>query len=320
MLQRQCTQFFMLALLLVCASGATCIRRNTTQEFQPPVIFQQTPDAMQIADALNRSRNIQEIQSRAVTVRIPDVPGLSTRLVWQRQKNFRIQGGLSKMLGTDFDIGSNDQLFWMATRHGPSPTLYVAQHQQFESQLNRQVLPVSPVWLVEALGIVELDPSQLLRLPQLRPDGNLEVISQVPTSGGMYQRTLLVDPQRGISKQIILRDPTGRLLAQATQSQHHYYEAVQYALPHQVNVQLIPAEGPPLELTFEVAYYAVNANEGNDPSQFVLPDLQGYTVIDLVQLNQGMTQATQPQAYQPTSPNAVTIGYRGFENQDTFRR
>jgi hypothetical protein len=316
MRHKQCTNLFMLAVLLVCASGATCIRRNNISEFQPPIVFQETPSVDQIAEFLNRSRNIQEIQSRAVTVRIPDVPGLSANLIWQRSRNFRVQGGLSKMLGTDFDIGSNDELFWMATRHGPSPTMFVAQHQEFDAQLNRQVLPVSPVWLVEALGILELDPSLVLREPQMRPDGTLEILSQVPTAGGMYQRTLVLDPQRGVSRQIILRDPTGRLLAQATQSNHYYYESVQYALPHQVNVQLIPVDGPPLELAFEVAYYAVNANEGNDASRFVLPDLEGYTVINLVQLNSGLDQAAQPQAYQPAEPQPPMVGYRGFENQD----
>ena len=69
-----------------------------------------------------------------------------------------------------------------------------------------------------------------------------------------------------------------------------------------------------------MAYYAVNANEGNDASRFVLPDLEGYTVIDLVQLNSGLSQASQPQAYQPAEPIQPTLGYRGFENQDFYRR
>ncbi len=311
MTNRSCFCVCLLLLLLISASGATCVRRNNVPDRQLPILFQSTPDIYQVAETLNRSRNIHELHSRAVTVRVPDVPALSANLVWQRPKNLRIQGGLSRMLGTDFDIGSNDQAFWMSTRHGPSPIMYVARHDLFESQIQHQVLPVAPSWLIEALGVIEIDPNFVTRLPQLRPDGWLEVITLVPSPSGNYERTLLIDPQRGVSRQVVLRDPTGRLVAYATQSKHQLYDSVQFALPHEVRVQLIPVNSPPLDLQFEVAYYAVNANEGNDPSRFILPDTTGYTVVDLSNLDAAQ-QSSSPPAYQPAGVS-TTIGYRGLE-------
>ncbi len=100
-------------------------------------------------------------------------------MVWERPRRFRMTGGVSRMTGTEFDLGSNDELFWMATRHGPSPTLYYARHDEFAVQMDRQILPVSPEWLVEAMGIVELDPGTLLGTPRTGADGLVEIESTV---------------------------------------------------------------------------------------------------------------------------------------------
>jgi hypothetical protein len=182
-------------------------------------------------------------------------------------------GGLSRLTGTDFDLGSNDDLFWMATRHGPSPTLYFARHDQFESQMNRQVLPVSPDWLVEAMGIVELDPATVTETPNMRADGMLEVQSLINSQIGSYRRTLVVDPKYATVRQVILRDPSGRMLATSTLSNHQHYPALQVSLPHRVQVQLMPVGAEPLDLDVVISFYSLNDNQEpiHSDGQFQIP-------------------------------------------------
>ncbi|MFN9911026.1 MAG: hypothetical protein ACK53L_00490, partial [Pirellulaceae bacterium] len=179
-------------LLLGSSSGATCNPHRSIREFQPPVIFQQAPDLDQLSEVLNRTRAIHQLQANTLSIRVPDIPPLSARMVWERPRRFRMDGGISRLTGTEFDIGSNDEMFWMATRHGPSPSLYYARHDQFALQLERQILPVSPDWLIEAMGIIDLDPTSVIGQPHPQADGLIEIESTIASALGQYRRTILV--------------------------------------------------------------------------------------------------------------------------------
>lgn len=305
--------------ILFSSSGATCIRRNTASDFQTPLLFQSPPSIQQLADAINRTKGIQQLQSTSVSVRMAGIPSLKAHMAWERPSNFRLRGGITSWTGTDLDLGSNAESFWMAVRQGPVPSLYYASHAMFDQQLNRQQLPVSPLWLVEAMGVIEFDPFALTSQPQTRSDGMLELTTTVPSAAGSFIRTLVVDPKYGTVKQVVLRDPTGRLLASSLMSNHKYYDSVQCSLPHLMQIQLVPSGGPPLDLAVEVGFYGVNSLEGNDPTRFTMPDARGYQAIDLIQLNLGNASANIPPSPQPVQMMQPTANYRGFDNPNVVR-
>jgi hypothetical protein len=300
-------------------TGATCIPRRNLSEFQPPVVFSAPPDIVQLSEVINRTKAVQQLQSNAVTVRVPDVPTLSARIVWERPRRFRMTGGLSRMTGTDFDLGSNDEMFWMASRHGNPPSLYYARHDQFATQMDRQILPVSPEWLVEAMGIMELDPNTVIGSPRPLADGLIEVESTIESPIGQYRRTLHVDPKLGLVRQILLRDPSGRLLASSILSNHQYYQVIQTSLPHKAKIQLIPTGGPPMNLEVDVGFYTVNDNQGQDADRWTPPPPAGYTLIDLVQLNSGQPNSIRPPEYRPGSFTVPQTSYRGVMGMDKVR-
>jgi len=296
-------------------SGATCYQKRNVTDFQPPEVFRAPPDIQQLAEVINRNRGIQQLESNAVSVRLPGVPTLASRILWERPRRFRMTGGLSRLTGTDFDLGSNDEVFWMATRRGPSPVMYVARHDQFESQMNRQILPVSPDWLIEAMGIVELDPSTVVQTPTNRGDGMLEVESLISSQIGSYRRTLVIDPRFATVRQVILRDPSGRMLATSTLSDHQHYPSLQVSLPHHIQVQLMPVGTEPLDLDVVISFYTLNDNQGTDPQRWTIPDSAGYTVKDLVQMNASQTNqlpasAVQFPQYQYAQPQVPQASYR----------
>ena len=300
------------ALCLQVCCGATCIPKRTLSEFQPPILFETPPQLPELAAAINRSSAIEQLSSPAVTVRLPDLPALSATLDWQRDANFRMKGGVSRLTGTDFDLGSNPNIFWMSSRHDLQPTLYYARHDLFASQMQRQVLPVSPLWLVEALGVVTLNPDLVTEVPQQAPDGLIHIASSVPSPIGNYRRTLHVDPKEGTVRQILLNDPSGRLLASALLSEHQYYSTVQTSLPHRSEVQLMPIGGSPLALQLEVGFYRVNDDAAIDPEKFASPPPDGFRIVDLAGLNAGSPSAVQMPAYQAAAP-APPPAYRGVE-------
>ncbi|MFN9348854.1 MAG: hypothetical protein ACK6DQ_19875, partial [Planctomycetota bacterium] len=174
-----------------------------------------------------------------------------------------------------------------------------------ESQALRRILPVSPLWILEALGISELDPYKVMGTPMSRPDGMLEIATLAPSATGSYTRSLVIDPKYGFTRQVFLKDPTGRLVASASQSEHNFYSSVSMALPHKVLIQLIPAIDPPTEIDVTIGSYVINGLDATSNVGFDLPNQNGYEVINLVQFNQGLPQAVTPIQVAPPGPVAV---------------
>ena len=297
---------WLLATAVLCmTTGATCIPKRPLAEFQPQPIFTAPPSIEQMAQVVNRSKNIQSLQSNFVTINPNQIRNLDASLVWQRSRRFKISGGISRMMGNNFEVGSNEQWCWMSVRDGMRPQRFFARHDEFEAQPSRRILPVSPLWILEALGISELDPYQVLGAPIPRPDGMLELTTLAPSATGSYTRTLVMDPKFGFSRHVYLKDPTGRLVASANQSDHNFYSSISMALPHRVLIQLIPAIDPPTEIDVTIGSYVINALDTNSNVNFDLPNQNGYEVINLVQFNQGLPQAVTPIQVAPPGPVAV---------------
>ncbi len=309
-------QCLLIASFTLVAGGATCLPKRSIPDFQPVPLFNTPPNVEQLAEAVNRSRNVQSLQSNSVTVKVGNQNSINTNVTWSRPKRFRLTASVFGGLG-GVDIGSNDEVFWMAIRDGGQPSMFFARHSEFETQTDRPVLPVSPEWLIQAMGVCELDLARIdpQRPPRTRPDGMVEFTTVEPTPIGMYYRTLAVDPKYGFCREVLLYDPSLRLVAQAKQFKHEYYASVQTSLPHQVKVQLLPSGSEPLELDIAIASYVVNGLSPDNVRQFDMPSMQGYRTEDLGRRG---PQAVVPQQVAPPQPLYPQVSYRGVQT-DGYR-
>jgi hypothetical protein len=288
--------------------------RRTIPEFQPKPLFTSPPTLFQLTEAINRSRNVQSLQSNSVTVNVNNERTINTNVTWAREKRFRMTASVAGVAGVD--IGSNDDEFWMTIRAGLTKEMYYARHIEFDSQPNRPVLPVSPVWLIQAMGVCDIDLNKPMSNPVTRADGMVELTTPEPSPIGNFTRTLVVDPKFGYSRQVFLRDPTGRLVANATQAKHEYYSSIQSCLPHQVKVQLMPAGSDVIELEISIASYVVNSLAQDNMTQFQLPSMNGFKVVNLGQTG---PQAITPQQVAPPQPSYPQTSFRGV-SQEGFTR
>ncbi len=276
------------------------------------MVFEQTPTIEELSTYANRSLAIERIESNTLTITSPDFGGkLNGSLQWERPHNFNLQAFLgSRVMGTVLAAGSNADEFWLQTQG----TLYVARHDEFEAQAGpRRILPVSPLWLREALGIVEFDPTLEHEGPLVRTDGRLEVRSLIPSPRGSYRRVLVFAPATGTVEETVLYDQTGKLVARAQQSQHEYYTAIESSLPHHVIVQLQPDQGEAMSFTIEVGFYLLNQAPNAQSNAFVSPDPTGLLIRDLVKENaqMGPAEAIMP-VYRSTSAQQYVDGLEGF--------
>jgi len=309
--------YLAILLILFSASGATCAKHRTIKEFQPEVVWKDVPTIEQVMAQVNGSKRIGQLQSSTITLKLdsPGTPALNANLSIERPQRLRLQARVSRLMGNELDIGSNEQVFWLQTMR-PQPTLFYAQHQQFAQLAARKVLPVSPDWIIEALGLPEMNPADVHEGPIQRADGFLEVRSQIATALGTTRRILVLD-RSGLIREIVLYDAQGNLVAQAKQSEHQNYPGVNYALPHHVQIRLLPAGEPEINFDIDIGFYLVNELMGNDPQRWTMPDPAGLSVIDLVQFGQGQQLAPIPPNYQPEwmEREAMAVPYRGFERR-----
>ncbi|MEM8736021.1 MAG: hypothetical protein AAGG44_17460, partial [Planctomycetota bacterium] len=288
-----------LCMVAFVCGGAACPSRRTIAEFQPPIVFSNQPDLPEIVAHVNKSLALNDLESNNLTVTGPELPArLRGRIKWQRPRNFRLEAYLGTKLMKAFEAGSNDQRFWLQR----NSDIYFASHREFDSYAGpRNVLPVSPLWLREAMGVVEFAPNFAHEPPIEHPDGKLEIRSIFPSNrpGAFHQRHIVIDASTGVIEQTILKDHTGRMIARAFQSDHQYYSEIDFSLPHKIDVQLIPEVGPPLMFTIEVGFYLINQSEGNNPSQWQFPDTTGMNQVNLTQLNGAGQLTVIPPNYTP---------------------
>jgi len=296
---RSSLRAYMMGIVLFCATGATCIPKRQLNEFKPVPMFTTPPTLQQLAEALNRTSLVQSLQSNSVSVRVNNETTLNSTLTWMRERNFRMTASVAGFRG--LDLGSNQEAFWMTIRIGMTPNLFYATHNDFDSQTVRRILPVSPLWLIEALGVTSFDPSTLTQEPVAQADGMIQLTTSVQSAIGPFQRIQVVDPKYGFTRQVFLKDPTGRLVAQAQQSNHEFYSEIQASLPHQVKIQLIPVMDPPIELDISIGSYVLNGMSGNNGSQFAFPNTNGFQLINIAEPLGGTSNSPLPVAPPPVA-------------------
>ncbi len=293
---------FVFILLLVFASGASCPRRLPTADSLIPTVFQQPPSAPEIVAALNmNAQRVTRLEASGATLSITGLPSLKTSLALQLPKQFRMIAGTG-VTGTELDIGSNDESFWMWAKRNQPPGIYVARHDEFLSSAARQILPLPPQWLIEAIGLVQLDPQAKWEGPFTKAAGRVEIRTHQASSEELLTKTFVVDDRRGVILEQHVYDSAGQLLATALNSQHHYDATFGISLPRRIDIQL-PTAG--LAFTLEVESFALN-QLGSDPAQlFAQPDVPGVQVISLAHVA-------------PPQPLITARGPAGYRTGDDF--
>src|SRR5690606_1174691 len=146
-------------LLLLVASGASCPRARTIVNDYAPVVL--TPEAT-LEDVIRvvnaNSARIERLQSAGATLTAEGVPRLEANYAFERPKRFRLRAHTA-LTGPELDWGSNDTAYWIWVKQSDAPGIYTGRHENFYESAARQILPVPPSWLIEALGVVELDPT-----------------------------------------------------------------------------------------------------------------------------------------------------------------
>jgi hypothetical protein len=299
--------------------------RDTSVDL-PPEVLGESPRLDEVIHVINNNTDrVAQLQTENATLKVPGIPTLRANLAFERPRNFRLRAELFQFTGQELDLGSNDELFWFWVRRDVQPAVYFARHDQFAVSPARQLVPVEPTRLAEALGLVRLDPQGRHQGPIPSGSQQFEIRSNLPSPRGDLLRVLKIDDKYGWILEQQLFDANGELLLSATADKHRYYRQDQVSLPHHVRVQVTPGRPTQMAFDVEISSYFINRLYGESTNLWTLPQIDGYRLVDIGRPDfrfpspneaAGDSPPTRPATYGPSGYQPVHTSslppYRGY--------
>jgi hypothetical protein len=201
---------------------------------------------------------------------------LAAQIAVERDKNFRLRA--SSPMGDEADFGSNDERFWFWMRRNQPPHVFTARHADMPAVSQRLQIPFEPAWIMEALGVVPLDPNSItLRQPGNSPHTVQLISHQVSPSGEQVRKEIVVDTRWGVILAHRLFDANGQRLAEARLSKHRK-EPSGIIMPHVIELDWPQHQ---MAMTMELKNIEVNPSHLNDQIWQLPQDIPGSRVFDM---------------------------------------
>jgi outer membrane lipoprotein-sorting protein len=187
-------------------------------------------------------------------------------------RNFRLIA--HSVVGNEVDLGSNQEQFWFWNKHNEEKYVFLAHHDE----PTKFPLPFQPDWIIEALGVIEIDAEDVTMEPG-QPGSNVVYLfaNRASSEGHKVRQRTTVDTCRGVIREHALFDARGQLIARAVLSGHFRDKDSQAVLPTRIDL-----EWPPAQLGMTMTLAEIEVNPRNVPGRvWTVPHYTGYPVRQL---------------------------------------
>lgn len=262
------------AATLVACGGANC-----SQMVRPPMppLLQSSPSLEEVVQVVNgNSRQIHSFSTNRATISVPGAPTLRANLAMQRPQRFRLRA--ETIMGPELDVGSNEELFWFWVRQSQDPGVYYCRHGEFVGSQAQRMIPVSPQQLVEAMGLMELDPALPHQGPFTRPDGRLEIHTIAETPTGINKKVTIVDQAYGWVLAQHLYDSRNNLLLTVTAEDHRRDPLSGLVMPEKVRIECPQSQ---FRMTVDLGNVEINTLASDSGQLWSMPNYRGSPAVDL---------------------------------------
>jgi hypothetical protein len=282
-------------MLLVTASGVGCQRGRMWPYQAPPapVVFQNEPTLAEVVNVVNANRSRgTSLYANRVTLSGSGFPAMRATMAIGSPRQVRLRAGTG-LTGQELDLGSNNEQFWIWVKRSQPPAVIVGRHDAVANSPLGRAFPVKPEWLVEAIGLVYLDPQAPHVGPIRRADGKLEIHTPVSTPAGQQTKVLVLDARSGLIYEQQLLDERGQRIASAVNTRHFRDPLTGLILPRETTLTWAP-----MALSFKVELNEVQVNPLQiSNEQWTKPQYPGYAEMDVATipgLGPGATPAAPP--------------------------
>jgi hypothetical protein len=263
---------------LLVLSGASC--PQTLQRYANPLprVLPPSPTLQQVVEVVNRnSSQIQSFSTTHATISGSGFPSLPASVAFQRMQRLRLMAGTG-VLGTEVDMGSNDELFWVWVKRFQPPALYYCRHDQFATSPARRTMPFEPSWLIEALGVTGFDPALPHQGPYQLPNDRLRIDTIRNTPDGPVTKVTIIDGSQGWVLEQHVYDCRRQLLASSVASGHRRDPLSNLVMPTVVDINCPPAQ---LTMRINLGNVEINRLSGDRTALWSMPSYSGAPPVDL---------------------------------------
>jgi hypothetical protein len=271
-------------LLLLCTglfalSGASCPKMLGNLSTSPlPRVLPPSPKLEQVIEVVNNnSSKIQSFSTNHASISGQGFPTLRASIAFERSKRFRMRGDLAP-IGTQLDLGSNDEMFWFWAKEGKPPAMYFCRHDQFASSNARRMTPFDPLWLIEAFGVTEFDPSLPHQGPFNLPNDRLRIDTIRETPEGPVSKITILDGSQGWILEQHLFDAQRQLVASSYASQHRRDPLTGLIMPTVVQIDCPQAQ---LKMRIDLGNVEINRLSGDPAALWTMPTIPGSPVVNM---------------------------------------
>lgn len=272
------------AAALSCVAAVSCAR-SIRNPFSPwttpaPTVLTQGASLEAVTTAVNQNAaKIHSLKTDDASITVPGMPGvpiLRGNIAAVRPDKLRLQASTA-LTGAEVDLGSSGEIFWSWVKRSEPPALYFVRRDQLASSAAGQLLPVEPSWLLDALGLAQINPAEVRQGPTAVDRSRLELVSVASTPRGPVTKRTIVDAQRAWILEQYVYSQTGELLASSVARSHRYYPEAGVSLPQELEIRV-----PSAELSLTISLGTVQINQLADvPQLWTMPTIPGTPTVDL---------------------------------------
>ena len=265
---------------------------QTTNAPPPPRVLPPSPTLEQVIEVVNRNNSqIRSFSSSRASIDGPGYPSLRASIAFERPRRLRLRAETG-LTGSEFDMGSNDELFWFWVRRNQPPAVYFCRHDQIESSAALRSMPIDPEWLIEALGMSEFDPALPHQGPYPLADDRLRIDTIRETPEGPVTKITIIDGSQGWILEQHLYDARRRLLASSIAGGHRRDPLSGLTMPTVVKIDC-----PSAQLSMRIDLGNVQINRPLDNAAlWAMPRYPGAPLVDLANPNLRPVQPSNPAA------------------------
>lgn len=272
------------AMTAISQTGCQIFDRFRNRQIVAPVAFEAVPTKEQILNHVaQQTANVRQLQTD-VRVSVDGLPTLRGTLAVEKPDRMRLKAGLLGVSEMGIDVGSNSDRFWIwskATQRGMQPAIFFARHSDYQNSEIRQMIPLEPMWLIDALGLVTFSPTDRHEGPFRRKDGRYEIHTYHRRPTGTVTRVSAIDPQFGWINQQAFYDSNGRRIGYVDSIKHEFYPELNVSLPKRIELHFFQPDGTSMRLAVDASAYKLNSMYGDPEKLWSMPNPSDVQIVDL---------------------------------------
>ena len=277
--------FFLAAMIFSLCGTCGCQVLNSIcwrpKQIKPPVVLGQNATLEDVLQAVNNNNAKKQTFIADARISVEGAPGsLNSNIAYEYPKKFRAIG--ETILTKEFDIGSNNELFWVWFKQDPRKAVYFGRHDQYESNPVRDSFQIDPGWLIESLGmnVFQSGPIEEHRLVARTAEGHWKIETKRQTPLGIYTKYTTVDDKTACVTMQELYNPSGQRVAFAVSPNHSVDATTGITYPQTVDMQLA-MQGQQLDMRLALGRVQFNQNGPFRADAFTMPNFSDYSMVDI---------------------------------------